>query len=133
MCITCWCVDGFRVFLFFSSRRRHTRFKCDWSSDVCSSDLADLAQIDMRAIAGLSQDPDYIAVFNDPCRDLHSEIAAGLWGGPMIGNPLREKAKPMGHGSNYGMGPEKLAANAGVTEAEAVQFQRMVDRMFPGK
>src|SRR5260370_22894727 len=23
---------------FFSSRRRHTRFKCDWSSDVCSSD-----------------------------------------------------------------------------------------------
>src|SRR5207237_7252940 len=27
---------------FFSSRRRHTRFKCDWSSDVCSSDLLDL-------------------------------------------------------------------------------------------
>src|SRR5260370_15974739 len=28
-----------RCFFFFSSRRRHTRFKCDWSSDVCSSDL----------------------------------------------------------------------------------------------
>src|SRR5256886_16223149 len=27
------------VFFFFSSRRRHTRFDCDWSSDVCSSDL----------------------------------------------------------------------------------------------
>src|SRR2546430_7904894 len=26
-------------FCFFSSRRRHTRFDCDWSSDVCSSDL----------------------------------------------------------------------------------------------
>src|SRR2546430_8566196 len=25
--------------VFFSSRRRHTRFDCDWSSDVCSSDL----------------------------------------------------------------------------------------------
>src|SRR6266480_7959802 len=24
---------------FFSSRRRHTRLTCDWSSDVCSSDL----------------------------------------------------------------------------------------------
>src|SRR5438270_6658945 len=24
---------------FFSSRRRHTRFDCDWSSDVCSSDF----------------------------------------------------------------------------------------------
>src|SRR5256886_11045218 len=29
----------FDVFFFFSSRRRHTRFDCDWSSDVCSSDL----------------------------------------------------------------------------------------------
>src|SRR5438034_3634479 len=26
---------------FFSSRRRHTRSLCDWSSDVCSSDLTD--------------------------------------------------------------------------------------------
>src|SRR6266478_7841506 len=30
-------------FFFFSSRRRHTRFDCDWSSDVCSSDLCDRA------------------------------------------------------------------------------------------
>src|SRR2546430_6712546 len=29
----------FSFFFFFSSRRRHTRFDCDWSSDVCSSDL----------------------------------------------------------------------------------------------
>src|SRR2546430_11089182 len=27
------------LYFFFSSRRRHTRFDCDWSSDVCSSDL----------------------------------------------------------------------------------------------
>src|SRR5690242_20804473 len=27
------------AFFFFSSRRRHTRLTCDWSSDVCSSDL----------------------------------------------------------------------------------------------
>src|SRR5256885_7664927 len=30
----------FVVFFFFSSRRRHTRLQGDWSSDVCSSDLA---------------------------------------------------------------------------------------------
>src|SRR5699024_11731255 len=30
------------VFFFFSSRRRHTRSKRDWSSDVCSSDLPGL-------------------------------------------------------------------------------------------
>src|SRR5207253_8668163 len=29
----------FYVFFFFSSRRRHTRWPRDWSSDVCSSDL----------------------------------------------------------------------------------------------
>src|SRR5256886_12675338 len=29
------------IVFFFSSRRRHTRFDCDWSSDVCSSDLKD--------------------------------------------------------------------------------------------
>src|SRR2546430_14404648 len=29
----------YSFFFFFSSRRRHTRFDCDWSSDVCSSDL----------------------------------------------------------------------------------------------
>src|SRR5256886_8033901 len=29
----------YMFFFFFSSRRRHTRFDCDWSSDVCSSDL----------------------------------------------------------------------------------------------
>src|SRR5689334_24124743 len=29
----------FFFFFFFSSRRRHTRWNCDWSSDVCSSDL----------------------------------------------------------------------------------------------
>src|SRR5690606_40495456 len=33
-----------RFLFFFSSRRRHTRFSRDWSSDVCSSDLLRLAQ-----------------------------------------------------------------------------------------
>src|SRR5437762_7325592 len=32
--------DFYFFFFFFSSRRRHTRYIGDWSSDVCSSDLA---------------------------------------------------------------------------------------------
>src|SRR5699024_12087125 len=32
------------LLIFFSSRRRHTRSKRDWSSDVCSSDLASARQ-----------------------------------------------------------------------------------------
>src|SRR5260221_1130046 len=35
LCVVC--------FFFFSSRRRHTRSLCDWSSDVCSSDLYGIA------------------------------------------------------------------------------------------
>src|SRR2546427_6818216 len=43
----------FFVFFFFSSRRRHTRFDCDWSSDVCSSDLG-------RFDATIDLNPDYV-------------------------------------------------------------------------
>src|SRR5690348_17709129 len=35
-------VVGLFIFFFFSSRRRHTRWTGDWSSDVCSSDLVQL-------------------------------------------------------------------------------------------
>src|SRR5207253_4187066 len=34
-----WRQDSEKVYFFFSSRRRHTRWPRDWSSDVCSSDL----------------------------------------------------------------------------------------------
>src|SRR5256886_4238519 len=40
-------------FFFFSSRRRHTRFDCDWSSDVCSSDLS-LATVILLARSEMS-------------------------------------------------------------------------------
>src|SRR5690606_40998194 len=45
---------------FFSSRRRHTRFSRDWSSDVCSSDLISRAitpegVVDIFAAAGLEK------------------------------------------------------------------------------
>src|SRR5436853_5960760 len=37
----------FWFFFFFSSRRRHTRCLSDWSSDVCSSDLAPASAMPM--------------------------------------------------------------------------------------
>src|SRR5438477_9786027 len=41
-------------FFFFSSRRRHTRLTCDWSSDVCSSDLgvSDLQVLALYTVLG---------------------------------------------------------------------------------
>src|SRR3712207_7430474 len=40
----CWRSISDCIF-FFSSRRRHTRYWRDWSSDVCSSDLVKLAEM----------------------------------------------------------------------------------------
>src|SRR5690242_21297508 len=39
-CVFSVSIDCYQFVFFFSSRRRHTRLTCDWSSDVCSSDLA---------------------------------------------------------------------------------------------
>src|SRR2546430_10825047 len=43
------------LLFFFSSRRRHTRFDCDWSSDVCSSDLGE-GKVDANLTNFLSTD-----------------------------------------------------------------------------
>src|SRR5438132_13044083 len=55
------------MFFFFSSRRRHTRSLCDWSSDVCSSDLA--GSFPLRR-AALSMSSPTIAVFHDKGKPL---------------------------------------------------------------
>src|SRR5260370_14972293 len=72
-------------FFFFSSRRRHTRFKCDWSSDVCSSDLSHAASF-ARVRQAAARARRAVAVLQD-------------LGGPKIrtgtlegGRPLRLKA-----------------------------------------
>src|SRR5256886_10345776 len=50
---------------FFSSRRRHTRFDCDWSSDVCSSDLTTKRNWVLRAV--------------DFLREVRAEIRKVTW------------------------------------------------------
>src|SRR2546430_15024420 len=65
---------------FFSSRRRHTRFDCDWSSDVCSSDLLP----DSPGVPGALAELTLTVPFNDPAAvqavfaRRGQEIAAGL-------------------------------------------------------
>src|SRR6266496_5128958 len=46
-------------FFFFSSRRRHTRSLRDWSSDVCSSDLAGCLAAAMAGAAATPALADY--------------------------------------------------------------------------
>src|SRR5688572_7748975 len=66
---------GFRDALhtvFFSSRRRHTRFDCDWSSDVCSSDLLRQRRLH-DAVAAADAQPDC-----HPARRRQSAVARSL-------------------------------------------------------
>src|SRR5260221_1563144 len=53
-----WCVLStlLTVTLFFSSRSRHRSSLCDWSSDVCSSDL------ESHAIISANPDDNYVAI-----------------------------------------------------------------------
>src|SRR6266568_8367183 len=61
-------------FFFFSSRRRHTRWNCDWSSDVCSSDLRHAATKGVHASAHRYQD---CRVSSYPKQQVRSHIGHG--------------------------------------------------------
>src|SRR5690625_6784534 len=60
------------ILFFFSSRRRHTRWPRDWSSDVCSSDLAE----------GVAQ---------SSCASCHGEDFSGGMGPALEGTSLSEE------------------------------------------
>src|SRR5256885_11214639 len=68
------------LFVFFSSRRRHTRLQGDWSSDVCSSDLRAEARLTARPTsrAGAKAGP------SDPVVPSGRAIAQRIKGTPGI-------------------------------------------------
>src|SRR4030066_1810069 len=99
------------VFLFFfSSRRRHTRFKCDWSSDVCSSDL-------MIALIKAAKDAE--------------EAKVGLMGRSwpakivtdMLARVENDATRPEGLDAIYGLGKNGYRPSA--TQAQAILDMRL--------
>src|SRR5690606_39635848 len=83
-----------------SSRRRHTRFSRDWSSDVCSSDLYAREQNMARnLLEGL---------------DIHSVTAEML-------NIPRDAAKRINFGIIYGIGAKSLAEQLHIPEEQAAE------------
>src|SRR2546430_6256971 len=62
-----------RLVFFFSSRRRHTRFDCDWSSDVCSSDLD---AHDPRPALPQAQSTEFRAVNRNPIPKFADSLVA---------------------------------------------------------
>lgn len=85
----------------------------------------DLSQVDMRAIAGHCQDPEYIKLFA-PGRDAHTEIAIRVYGDA----GRRQDAKARGHGWNYGMSVDRMIRD-GVEPALAYGFDHGMKESFP--
>lgn len=71
----------------------------------------DLSQVDMRGMAGLSQDPAYMALF-EPGRDAHSEMSIIYFGDASKEN--RQRTKAINHKLNYGGGAKSTAEMNGI-------------------
>src|SRR2546430_11073063 len=69
---------------FFSSRRRHTRFDCDWSSDVCSSDLMANPRGTGGGLVPLGELPKIDAAGGPPARGAGGGGRRGAPAGPRL-------------------------------------------------
>jgi P4 family phage/plasmid primase-like protien len=85
----------------------------------------DLSQVDARAVAALSGDTEYARLFA-PGRDSHTEVALRVFGDP----GMRQQAKIIGHGYNYGLSVNGMVRN-GVERELAEQFDREMKASFP--
>src|SRR5256886_14865940 len=69
-------------FFFFSSRRRHTRFDCDWSSDVCSSDLKQAEEL--MALAVEAAQSRHLPGFLEQFALRSTRMLDAIWGGVAV-------------------------------------------------
>src|SRR3712207_1915813 len=88
------------VFFFFSSRRRHTRYWRDWSSDVCSSDLTAWS---WRSALSLGGGP----LVDDGPGDAGA-LVVGQADGALGGDPGDEDRKSVGEGKSVDLGGRRI-------------------------
>lgn len=88
----------------------------------------DLDQVDARAIAAHCGDPEYMKLF-EPGMDLHSTNAERAFG--RSDGEWRDRAKILGHGFNYGLGPKGAAAQTGMDLEIAMRFHAMMKETYP--
>jgi DNA polymerase I len=84
----------------------------------------DLSQVDMRAVAGLSQDQAYIHMLMS--EDPHTELAIALFGDA----GLRETAKAIGHGWNYGESLKRISMENEIEPTIVHKFDRSMRDRF---
>src|SRR5580698_11143443 len=113
------------ILFFFSSRRRHTRLTCDWSSDVCSSDLA---------LRRTQSGPDT----SHGCVAGRLWFESGRWG---QGSPAGTKRIPAGGGDPFSLREAKDPRQAGTGHERGTsgsghgtgqKYRDGIDRDAPG-
>lgn len=87
---------------------------------------ADFSQLDMRAVAALSGDKNYAALFA-PGKDAHAEIAEAILGD----RSRRQEAKPLNHGWNYNRSNWAISEATGIPLREIERFDRMRHEQYP--
>lgn len=88
----------------------------------------DLSQVDLRAMAGLSQDPAYIEILQ-PGRDAHMEMAEVYFGERTP--EARQGTKAFNHAGNYGQGPKAVAERTGIPLNKCYEIQRAKAEAYP--
>src|SRR5690606_40423314 len=105
---------------FFSSRRRHTSFSRDWSSDVCSSDLDLLgAQLGVAGVDLVLLDVDrgQEVIFHEAVADDDGVFVVVACQGMKATSRLRPRASsPVGRGAGRGRGGEAGGGGGGGQE-----------------
>jgi DNA polymerase-1 len=100
--------------------------------DGCVLMAADYSQIELRVLAHMADDPEMIAAFRRG-EDIHVRTAAEIFGVPsdLVTPEMRRAAKAINFGIIYGMGPQRLARDQGISLAEAQGFIRRYFERFP--
>jgi DNA polymerase-1 len=94
---------------------------------------ADYSQIELRVLAHITGDPHLIETFKND-EDVHTRTASLIFGAPMdkVTALQRGQAKTINFGVIYGMGPQRLARENGVSMAEAKKFIEDYFAKYPG-
>lgn len=120
-----WSVTSPGLTVLGKRNGRHTERAVFLPEDGHVVMTADLSQVDMRAIAGLSQDMAYIEMLKS--EDPHAEIALALFGDAK----LRDVAKPIGHGWNYGRGIKAISESNEIDPELVRRFDTSMRERFP--
>ena len=94
---------------------------------------ADYSQIELRVLAHLSGDPVLVRAFTND-EDIHAATAAQVFGGlpGMVTPEMRRIAKVINFGIIYGMGPQRLARELGISFIQADRYIRDYFERYAG-